>query len=87
MPQMPYGDPWPSILGFLRAERAIRSGQVLSAEDDRLDPYWQDLLRLLRALRHYRDNEFEMVSQIKSQMVNRVYREFIAAREAPRRQA
>jgi hypothetical protein len=59
----------------------------LSDEVDNLDPYWQDLVRLLRVLRHSRDNEHDMVSQIKSQMANRVYREFIAAREAPRQQA
>ncbi len=87
MPPMPPGDPRPSIGVFLRAEAAIRAGQALSDEVDNLDPYWQDLVRLLRALRHSRDNEHDMVSQIKSQMANRVYREFIAAREAPRQQA
>jgi thymidylate synthase len=87
MPPMPAGDPWPSIGAFLRAESAIRTGRALSGEVETLHPYWQDLVRLLRVLRHSRDNEYEVVSQLKSQMANRVYREFIAARETPRHQA
>ena len=87
MPPMPLGDPWPSIEVFLRAEAEIRDGHPVSGDVDGLDPYWQDLVRLLRVFRHSKDNEPEAVTLIKSQMANRVYREFIAMRETPRRRA
>ena len=84
---MPPANPWPSIRVFRRAEAAIRTGLPLEEEVNTLDSYWQDLVRLLMVFRHSKNNEFKAISRIKDEMVDRVYREYIAMREQPRQVA
>jgi thymidylate synthase len=49
MPQMPEGDPWPAIRQVLTAEAEIRACNVDYKPLAELDPYWLDLVTLLRA--------------------------------------
>jgi thymidylate synthase len=81
MPAMPRGAPQPSIAAFLRAEAAIRSGRTPGPEVESLHSYWQDLVRLLRVFRHSKDGDLSSVSRIKGEMIDRVYKESITARE------
>ncbi|RZJ93086.1 MAG: thymidylate synthase, partial [Hymenobacter sp.] len=48
MPPMPVGDPWPAVSQVVAAEDRIRHGADLAPTDLCLDPYWLDLLKLLR---------------------------------------
>jgi thymidylate synthase len=48
MPQMPGGDPWPSIQKVLDAEFRIRRGEAVDANAWGVSPYWADLIRLLQ---------------------------------------
>src|SRR6266496_1044865 len=85
MPTMPPGDPWPAIRVVLRAEAALRAGIPLDEQQvNSLNPYWQDLVRLLRVFRHFRNGEFDAVSRIKNEMTDKFYREYIAMKEKPR---
>lgn len=59
MPPMPLGDPWPAIRQVLHAEGEIRAGNVEYEPTTSMDPYWQDIILLLRvfALGKYRNGE------------------------------
>ncbi len=46
---MPEGNPWPSIRKVIEAENQIRIGNDDYPIDSRLDPYWADLTRLVKA--------------------------------------
>jgi thymidylate synthase len=77
MPPMPLGDPWESIQTLRRAEVAIRTGRTPPQQVDGLEPYWQDLERLLRAFRHFRREEHRQIAAIRRRMVHPVFDEFI----------
>ncbi|MET3896982.1 thymidylate synthase [Devosia sp. UYZn731] len=49
MPPMPKGNPWPAIVVVLEAERLLRAGKLDYTPPSDLDPYWKDLVLLLRA--------------------------------------
>lgn len=48
MPEMPSGDPWPSIEKVKMAEQEIRSGDIEYIAPTDLDPYWRDFIELFR---------------------------------------
>ncbi len=78
MPAMPNGNPWESIERLLTAEKAIRmdSGFDDSLLDG-LDPYWGDLVQLLRIFRAKKNREFDQVRILKKEISSRVYHPFI----------
>ena len=81
MPPMPVGDPWDSVELLLEAEREIRvHGKIERGIPQGLAPYWADLVRLLLALRHTRDDETEKVNAIREQMAFPLYDSFLDAR-------
>jgi thymidylate synthase len=84
MPPMPLGDPWPSVQTLLRAEAAIRGGRVPAAQVWCLDPYWQDLARLLQVFRHFRKKEHRKIAAIRRKMVYPIYNEYIKKKEIHR---
>lgn len=47
MPQMPVGDPWPSIEKLIQYEADIRNGTVSEIKSSGLDDYWENLAKLL----------------------------------------
>lgn len=49
MPAMPMGNPWPAIRQVLNAESDIRNGRHDHKIEAGLDPYWADLIRLIKA--------------------------------------
>ncbi|MCD9147463.1 thymidylate synthase [Pseudophaeobacter flagellatus] len=48
MPEMPSGDPWPSIETVKMAEQQIRSGNIEYTAPTDLEPYWHDFIELFR---------------------------------------
>lgn len=55
MPEMPPGDPWPSIEEVKVAEREIRGGNIEYIAPTDLAPYWKDFIELFRIHRMFED--------------------------------
>ena len=78
MPPMPLGDPWLAIQSLLKAEAAIRVGNLLDAAVPAgLDPYWADLIRLLQVFRCRKDNDADGIKDLRHKMSSSIYRPFI----------
>jgi thymidylate synthase len=79
MPPMPSTDPWPSIRKVVRSEKAIRLKRNGRPRRRRLDlePYWMDIVRLLRAYRSFRDRDATTIGQLKSEMSTHVFDAFM----------
>ena len=77
MPAMPNGDPMPSVQALLQAEAAIRSGQDPKRFLGNLDPYWQDLGRLLQVYRCFQDGRTRVITRIRKNMASPVYDQYI----------
>lgn len=84
MPPMPKGDPWLSIRKLLDAEYRIRNRLVLESSLWQVDPYWQDLIRLLQIFAATGDKA--AIDAIKAQMAFEKYAPYIETRKgmAPR---
>lgn len=78
MPKMPIGDPWPAIEIFLDVERAVRTGVDSDGEGHKnLDPYWTDLIYLLRIFRYKKENNVINIKLLLDSMSSPTYRPFI----------
>jgi len=85
MPPMPSGDPMPSVQALLRAEAAIRRGRDPKRLIDALDPYWQDLGRLLQVYQCFHEGNSRGIARIRKEMVSSIYDQYITKKEkAPR---
>ena len=73
MPEMPHGDPWPSISMMLEAESQIRSNKEISISDFKLDSYWSDLSRLIQIHSFFKHRNFEEIISMKNEMASHVY--------------
>lgn len=81
MPPMPNGDPWPAIASLLEAESEIRAGDKSDAgRVDELDPYWADLIRLLRVFRYWKDKDAGKILELHGRMSSNIYHPFINKR-------
>jgi thymidylate synthase len=78
MPPMPTGNPWPAIDALRKAELTIRTKDRLEVAGlESLDPYWADLVRLLRVFRHLKDDEVDGIKALRNNMSSEVYHLFI----------
>lgn len=80
MPDMPISDPWPSIRKVQGIERALRQGEEVDIESSGLDPYWQDIARLLAAYRAVRDKNTDRLRMIQASLHSGTYKIFIESR-------
>lgn len=78
MQPMPIGDPTAAIAGLIHAERLIRQGDALDADQLGLDAYWTDLVRLLQVFAA--TGEPEKIAALKSKMAFRRYAPYIDSR-------
>lgn len=85
MPNMPVGDPWPALREVLAAEREIRGGNVEYEPPARLDPYWRDLITLLRIYGTYRHRQGKGVDELLKQVTHDFFRLYVLDRIARRR--
>jgi thymidylate synthase len=85
MPEMPSGDPRPSVEALLQAEAAIRRGRNPNQFLNRLDPYWQDLGRLLQVYRYFQDGNNREIARIRKKMESPVYDQYITKKVRPPR--
>jgi len=79
MPPMPDGDPWPEIQKVLRAERSLRLGREVYEMDLKLDPYWADLVRLLKI--YAADKNSKRITSIRRAMTTKAYDRYIDVRK------
>lgn len=88
MPGMPPGDPWPSIRVLLRAEATIRSGRPFDERHSRLEPYWLDLVRLLKVFANYKRRNARAIERVRARMHSTIYNLYIDEKhDAATRQA
>jgi thymidylate synthase len=80
MPAMPEGEPWSAIRELRRAERILREGGQYSLASASLDPYWEDLVRLLMAYRADKNKDIAALRTLRGEMNSTTYRVFIDAR-------
>lgn len=78
MPPMPDGDPWPAIEAILQVEQALRNSS--EPPDLDLDPYWQDLIRLLGIIAAAKSNSLSAVRAISKKMHFDVYATYVERR-------
>lgn len=80
MPPMPGGDPRPAIQSLLRAEVAARNDKQLAADElATLDPYWQDLVRLVQAYFIRGPGASDRIRVIQDSLANGVYKPYLAS--------
>ena len=77
MPEMPFGDPWPSINVLLEYEHLIRNGEVIDVNSIKLEPYWKDFVLLLLIYRYLKDKNYRDVVHIKNHMSTNIYENYI----------
>lgn len=80
MPKMPKGDPWPAIVQLLEVEKSLRIDGNRVNEVTDLDPYWQDLSRLLLVHRLSKDRNKTDIERVRGDMVSDAYRTFVNGR-------
>ena len=81
MPPMPIGDPWPAVDSLLKAESAIRTTKTFVVETvEKIDPYWEDLIRLLQVFRCRKERRSADILSIRKQMSSPTYFPFIDGR-------
>lgn len=83
MPEMPKGNPWPSIQRVLSAEHNIRNNLPLGEDAMTIDPYWCDLIRLLQIF--FSTGDADRINEIKAQMSFPRYGPYIEQRKSMQR--
>lgn len=81
MAPMPVGDPWSSIRKVIKAERAIRNGKQVDLGALDLDPYWEDIVRLLQIYSHSKRGEGKQIAGLKKTMSVNIYDPYIEDRK------
>lgn len=84
MPSMPKEDPIGALGALLDAEQALRTMPAglatAKAYEVALDPFWADLVRLLRAYRHFKNRDGEAILETRASMASPVYWAFLTRR-------
>lgn len=84
MPDMPAGDPWPSLRWLLGIEEAIRLGRAHSLEGVDAAQYWVDIARLLRIHGFLKERRLREVVAEKSAISTDVYEALIRSKSRVR---
>jgi thymidylate synthase len=87
MPEMPIGNPWVSIEKMLVAELAIRLGNDFDEKELELDPYWGDLIRLLKVFSLSKDKKDNEIEKLKKEMHFAVYNTYINSKINKKKQS
>lgn len=81
MPEMPEGNPWPSITTLLDSEQKIRNGEDINAQSLGLNDYWTDLVRVFQFFRYTKDTaESSKIDPILRAMKSEVYTAYLEKR-------
>jgi len=77
MPPIPSGDPTLAIASVLELEARIRKGRVVDLRAHGLDPYWDDLVRILQIYACYKRDDRDAMSGLSEQMTTEIYKPYI----------
>lgn len=77
MPEMPAGNPWPSIRSVLAVEEKLRAGSSIQFDSLKFGDYWDDLVRLLRVYALFKRGERDGMRTLMRQMSVDVYDTYI----------
>jgi thymidylate synthase len=81
MPPMPDGDPRPAIALLLKAEATVRRKNYNDSESRRgsaINPYWADLIRLLKIFNYgRRRNKGPLIRRVRTEMASPIYDTYI----------
>lgn len=77
MPEMPSGNPWPSLCKILEAEPRIRKSELTNIAELKLAPYWEDLIRLLQIHTHFKVADCQKIKDTATAMSSDIYNTFI----------
>jgi thymidylate synthase len=80
MPEMPIICPWEAIRRVQLIEQSLREGAANLPDLGDLDPYWQDLCRLLYLHRLSKDLNLDAMRTVRSSMSSRSYDAFLDTR-------
>lgn len=80
MPPMPLGDPKVAIESLLKIEELIRTKQKFTLSDYSLDPYWEDLVRMLVTFAAKKENNVMEIRRISENLAHPVYQVYIEAK-------
>ena len=82
MPKMPIGEPWSAVADVLRCEESLRTSESLvpTANLNGLDPYWLDLVQLLRVYRCDKDGDAVSLRALLSQFEWDGYKTYVQSR-------
>jgi thymidylate synthase len=82
MPEMPIGDPWPSIQSLLKFEDMVRNGNNITPEALGLDKYWTNLAKMLIVYNLFKGGKQEDTDKIKQLLdsMDSVYKVYIEPR-------
>lgn len=82
MPEMPTGDPWPSIRSLLEFENKVRNGESIDPDQMGVDEYWINLAKMLLVYNLFKVNGKANIEKIKELMegMNPVYKVYIQPR-------
>lgn len=81
MPPMPLGDQFGSVKQFLSLESKIRRKKKVNLDKAEMDPYWKDLVRLLRIYRFFKDSDSRGMSRQMSKMFSKIYDQYIESKK------
>ncbi|ODR98052.1 hypothetical protein AUC68_11155 [Methyloceanibacter methanicus] len=76
MPEMPIGDPWPSIMVVLDGEQRARQQEKFDAGNLGVDAYWADIVRLLQV---FFQSNVDTMRALRENMSFKGYRPYITA--------
>lgn len=80
MPDMPTGDPWPSIRKMLELEKIIRENENQDLLSYDLDAYWLDIAYLLKIHTLFERELYDSIESIKQKISTPAYNRFIEKR-------
>jgi thymidylate synthase len=81
MPPMPDGDPRPAITLLLQAEATVRRKTYNDSKrraETAINPYWADLIRLLKIFNYgRRRNKGTLIQRVRTEMASPIYDTYI----------
>ncbi|MFB9053278.1 thymidylate synthase [Formosa undariae] len=80
MPKMPLINPWNSLEKIISIEKLISEEKFDQINTNELEPYWQDLVSLLKIHTLLKRNKYTQIEEIKKEINNSIYNSFIDQR-------
>lgn len=77
MPVMPQANICKNIEKVIEIEKKIRNDVNYNIEDINIEPYWYDIIKLLKIHSLYKNGKIEKIEEIRDKMSSKIYIDFI----------